>query len=43
MTQTTPEESPAIPEATRAPQRHWGQLAVWVLFAALMILVGVKL
>ena len=43
MTQTTPEDSPAIPEATHAPQRRWGQLAVWALFAALMILVGIKL
>jgi cytochrome c biogenesis protein CcmG/thiol:disulfide interchange protein DsbE len=43
MTQTTSEESPAIPEATRAPQIRWGQLAVWALFAALMILMGIKL
>jgi len=43
ITQSAPEESPVGPAATRARQRHWGQLAVWVLFAALMILVGVKL
>ena len=43
MTQTASGNSVTSLEARRTEQRRWVQLAVWGLFLALMILMGIKL
>lgn len=43
MTHTAPRIAGTVPEGTPAARKRWGQLAVWGLFATLMILVGIKL